>query len=38
MMKDKYDTSKEIDTHMSLAYDFMFTHMSEKRESNSLYN
>ena len=30
--KEKYDTSKCIDTYMSLAYDVMFKQMSEKRE------
>ena len=32
MMKERYDTSKDIDTYMSLVHDFMFTQMSEKRE------
>ena len=31
MMKEKYDTSKDIDTEMPLAYDVMFTQMSAKK-------
>ena len=31
MMKEKYDTSKNIDTYMYLAHDFMFTQISEIR-------
>ena len=30
MMKEKYDTSKNIDTYMSLVHDVVFTEMSEK--------
>ena len=30
MMKDKYDTSKYIDTYMHIAHDAVFTKMSEK--------
>ena len=37
-MKDKYDTSKEIDTYMSLAHDVMFTQMSEKKRIYFLDN
>ena len=31
MMIDKYDTSKDIDTHMYLSHDVMFTQMSSKK-------
>ena len=31
MTKKKYDTSKDVDTYMSLANDVIFTHMSAKR-------
>ena len=27
MIKEKYDTSKDIDTYTSLAHDVVFTHM-----------
>ena len=31
MTKQKYDTIKDIDTYMSLAYDIIFTQMSAKK-------
>ena len=31
MTKDKYDTSKDIDTYMTLANYFMFTQISSKK-------
>ena len=37
-MKEKYGTSKYIDTSMSLAHDDIFTQISAKTESNSLEN
>ena len=37
-MKEKYDTSKDIDTYMYLAHDVIYTPMPEKRESNILDN
>ena len=38
MTKEKYDTSKDNDTYMSLAHDVVFTKITEKRESNMLEN
>ena len=35
MMKEIYDTSKEVDNYTSLARDVLFTQMVEKREPNS---
>ena len=35
-MKDKYDTSKYIDTYISLENDVMFAQMSSKMESKYL--
>ena len=31
MIEEKYDTSKDIDTYISLAHDVMFTKMSAKK-------
>ena len=34
MIEEKYDTSKDINTYMSLAHDVIFTHISAKKVIN----
>ena len=38
MIKNKYDTSKDIDKYMSLAHDLIFTLMSSKNGIKGLEN